>query len=100
MCIRDRQGPHIDIVKIVKSEFIENESKIERLFGYSKEGYNKIEPISINLKNTAAIISIIELTGGKEILGLAIDPQLFIKQILNPKIQSISQNEFIISVFN
>jgi two-component system, OmpR family, phosphate regulon sensor histidine kinase PhoR len=94
------QGPHIDIIKIVKSELLENESKLERLFGYSKEGYNKIEPISINLKNTSAIISIIELAGGKEILGLAIDPQLFIKQILNPKIQSISQNEFIISVFN
>ena len=94
------QGPHIDIVKIVKSELLENESKIERLFNYSREGYNKIEPISIKLKNISAIITIIELTRGKEILGLAIDPQLFIRQILNPKIQSISQNEFIISVFN
>ena len=94
------QGPHIDIIKIVEDEFLQNESKIERLFNYSREGYNKIEPISINMKNTSAVISIIELSGGKEILGLAIDPQLFIRQILNPKIQSISRNEFIISVFN
>jgi two-component system, OmpR family, phosphate regulon sensor histidine kinase PhoR len=94
------QGPHNEIIKIVKSELLANESKIERLFSYSREGYNKIEPISINLKNTTAVISIIDLTDGKEVLGLALDPQLFIKQILNPKIQSISQNEFIISVFN
>ena len=65
------QGPHIDIVKIVKSELLENESKIERLFSYSREGYNKIEPISIKLKNTTAVISIIELTGGKEILRIS-----------------------------
>jgi two-component system, OmpR family, phosphate regulon sensor histidine kinase PhoR len=94
------KGPHVDIVKIVKRELLENESKIERLFNYSREGYNKIEPISIKLKNISAVVTIIELTRGKELLGLAIDPQLFIKQILNPKIQSISQNEFIISVFN
>lgn len=85
---------------VLYHEFTSNKIKIERLYNYSKEGYNKIEPILINLKDRIAIISIIETTNGKEILGVGIDPLLFIKQILSPKIQSIGQNEFIISVFN
>jgi len=89
-----------DLDNLLNHEFATNEIKIERLYNYSKEGYNKIEPILINLKDRSAIFSIIETTSGKEILGIGIDPLQFIKQILSPKIQSVGQNEFIISVFN
>jgi two-component system phosphate regulon sensor histidine kinase PhoR len=96
----DEQTPSVDLDKIIYNEFITNKIKIERLYNYSNEGYNKIEPILIKLKDRTAIISIIETANGKEILGIGIDPLLFIKQILSPKIQSVGQNEFIISVFN
>jgi two-component system, OmpR family, phosphate regulon sensor histidine kinase PhoR len=97
---RDEQNPSVDLNKLINDEFIANKIKIERLYNYSKEGYNKIEPILIKLKDRSATISIIEIGNNKEILGIGIDPHLFIKQILSPKIQSVGQNEFIISVFN
>ena len=89
-----------DLDNILNHEVSKNKIKIERLYNYSSQGYNKIEPILINLKDRTAIISIIETTNGKEILGIGIDPHLFTKQILSPKIQSVGQNEFIISVIN
>jgi two-component system phosphate regulon sensor histidine kinase PhoR len=89
-----------ELGNVLNYEFTANTIKIERLYNYSREGYNKIEPIPINLKDRTLIISVIETTNGKEILGIGIDPLLFIKQILSPKIQSVGQNEFIISVFN
>ena len=94
------EGTPNEIDNVLNYEFTTNTTKIERLYNYSREGYNKIEPIPINLKDRTLIISVIETTNGKEILGVGIDPLLFIKQILSPKIQSVGQNEFIISVFN
>jgi two-component system phosphate regulon sensor histidine kinase PhoR len=90
----------VNLDSILRNEFLRNSSKIERLLNYSRIGYNKIEPIPINLKDRNLIISVIETTDGKEIFGAGIDTRLFIKQIMAPKIQSISQNEFVISVFN
>ena len=94
------EGTPNEIDNVLNHGFTTNTTKIERLYNYSREGYNKIEPIPINLKDRTLIISVIETTNGKEILGVGIDPLLFIKQILSPKIQSVGQNEFIISVFN
>ena len=96
----DEQIPLPELDNIINNELINNKIILEKLYNYSSQGYNKIEPILIHLKDITAIISIIETAEGKEILGLGIDPNLFIKQILSPKIQSVGQNEFIISVFN
>jgi two-component system phosphate regulon sensor histidine kinase PhoR len=97
---KDVQNPSVDLDKIISDEFVSNKIKIERLYNYSKEGYNKIEPIPIDLKDRSVVISIIETGNRKEIFGIGIDPHLFVKQILAPKIQSVGQNEFIISVFS
>jgi two-component system phosphate regulon sensor histidine kinase PhoR len=97
---KDEQNTSADLDKIISDQFVSNKIKIERLYNYSKEGYNKIEPIPIDLKDRSVVISVIETGNRKEIFGIGIDPHLFVKQILAPKIQSVGQNEFIISVFS
>ena len=85
--------------KSINELFLNNRSKIDRLFTYTREGYFKIEPLPSDNDSLAVVIFIIETTEGQKLVGLGMDPQQFIKHVLPPKIRSISQDEFIISVF-
>lgn len=79
--------------------FSKNKNKIDRLFGYAGEGYFKIEPLPLDYKGMSVVVFIVETTDGQKLVGLGMDPLQFIKQVLPPKIRSVSQDEFIISVF-
>jgi two-component system phosphate regulon sensor histidine kinase PhoR len=85
--------------KLVQDLFAQNQNKINRLFNYTREGYFKIEPLPLNHSDLSVVIFIIETAKGEELVGLGMDPLQFIKQVLPPKIRSVSQDEFIISVF-
>jgi len=90
----------IEINKSTHNLLAENRNKIERLFAYTREGYFKIEPLHLNNSNLSVVVFIIETAEGKELVGLGIDPEQFVKQVLLPKIRSVSQDEFIVSVFD
>jgi len=85
--------------KSIRDLFSNNRSKIDRLYSYAREGYFKIEPLPFDNGDMSVVIFIIETTEGQKLVGLGIDPQQFIKHVLPPKIRSVSQDEFIISVF-
>jgi two-component system phosphate regulon sensor histidine kinase PhoR len=95
----DEKDSNEVITNAINEMYTGNQVKIDRLYNYSTGGYFKIEPLPVNLKDRAVVVTIIETSGGKELLGLGIDPEYFVKQILAPKIQSVVQNEFIVSVF-
>jgi two-component system phosphate regulon sensor histidine kinase PhoR len=85
--------------KLVRELFAQNKNKITRLFNYTREGYFKIEPLPLDHSDLSVVIFVIESAEGEELVGLGMDPLQFIKQVLPPKIRSVSQDEFIISVF-
>jgi two-component system phosphate regulon sensor histidine kinase PhoR len=88
------------INKSVLALFSKNRNKVDRLFNYTREGYFKIEPLPLDDDSLSVVVFIVETAEGKELVGLGMDPVQFINQVLPPKIRSVSQGEFIISVFD
>ncbi|MCK7521964.1 MAG: hypothetical protein MZV64_31920 [Ignavibacteriales bacterium] len=75
-----------------------NRQKIERLYSFKKEKYNRIEPVEFN--NNNFLFFVLDKPKAKDLCGIMIDTDRFIRDILSPKILSIAQNEFSIYVFN
>jgi len=74
-----------------------NKEKVKNLYTLRKSGYNKSEPVSDKIINTAS--SLLFLTGNN-ICGIAVDPNSFVRNILEPKLQEVSQEEFVLSVYD
>ena len=75
-----------------------NRQKIERLYSFKKEKYNRIEPIEFN--NNNFLFFVLDKPKTKDLCGIMIDTDRFIRDILSPKILSIAQNEFSIYLFS
>ena len=77
---------------------LSNQTTIKRLYNYRKTGYRKIESLKIaDLENKSILLFLENGTEGN-FYGIIVDRIDFIKKILAPKLQEISQNEFVISV--
>jgi two-component system phosphate regulon sensor histidine kinase PhoR len=88
-----------DAVRILNA----NENNIIRLFQYKKEaGYLKFETAYDSILGNSSIIMFLSTLGfGKTKTNFVIfNPNIFISQILAPKIQNVSQDKFIISIYN
>jgi len=96
------QNEMIDSLNIETKKLLsDNEVLIKRLYGYQREGFKKIEPVSDSkLQRSNLLLLVSEADNSKKIYGLVIDPQQFIQKILSPKIQQIAGNEFVISVYD
>ena len=80
-----------------------NESKVLKLYQYKKKaGYFKPEAIFDSTTGNRSIIMFLSnLSYGKtKTCFILFDAGIFIRQILSPKIQNVSQDRFIISIFN
>jgi two-component system phosphate regulon sensor histidine kinase PhoR len=78
-----------------------NQQIINRLQTYMKGGYKKIEPIGIDLENNQVVVFLIDNNfSEKNLCILSIDPHSFILQSLAPKMQEVSQEDFIITAVN
>ena len=75
-----------------------NRQQIERLYSFKKEKYNRIEPIDHN--NNTFLFFVLDNSVTKNLCGIMIDTDRFIRDILSSKILLIAQNEFSIYVFN
>jgi len=86
---------------LIEEMIIPNELVIKRLLQYIKSGYRKIQPVDINLPNQSLFLfSILGSGHENSICGLIVNTEGFIKENLGPKIQSVAQNTFFISVFD
>ncbi|MEM9389659.1 MAG: HAMP domain-containing sensor histidine kinase [Bacteroidota bacterium] len=75
-------------------------SKIRQLIRYQESGFKKNEPFE-QFNNQTLIAFILDSQyRGKYVCGLVIDPQLFIEELLGPKLQRIAQDKFILNAYN
>jgi two-component system phosphate regulon sensor histidine kinase PhoR len=80
--------------------YLANNSKtIKQLQTYMANGYRKIEPIGNTSKNTQWIVYLTH-SNEKEVINiLVIDPEKFISQVLDPKIQEIAKGKFDVAAY-
>jgi two-component system phosphate regulon sensor histidine kinase PhoR len=82
----------------IKSLISSNKEKISNLIQFYNEGYFRIEPVKEKVMENSA--SLIFITRNQKICGIIIDPIIFVRNILQPKLQEVSQQEFILNVYN
>jgi two-component system phosphate regulon sensor histidine kinase PhoR len=93
-------------VKTILTDSLKSrEEDIARLRMFQKEGYLRKEPLGrlggdSNLINQSGLIFMLEQGSRYQICLLVLDPQLFITQTLAQKIQSVAQQNFIISAYD
>ncbi len=84
-----------------KNILLQNDSVISKLYNYRNQGYRKIEPIVLpGVNNESLLIFVGPEKYSKMIIGLVINPNNFITQILSSRLQEVAKEEFIISVVN
>ncbi len=77
-----------------------NESEIFRLIQYMDVGYRRIQPIDIELPNKSLFLFAYNATSElKGVCGIVVNSNGFARENLGPKIQSVAQDKFYISVF-
>lgn len=84
-------------------KFLDNsKSIINRLRGYKKANYRKLEPLENDItQNDVIIIFLPDYSiDNKSICGFILNPKIFSEQVMSPKIQSIARNDFVISIYN
>ena len=76
-----------------------NNKTLLQLQKFMKGGYRKIEKVSNNSRDMQWIVFITRANDQEIINVLVIDPEKFISQVLDPKIQEIAKDKFHIAVF-
>jgi len=85
-----------DIINIIA----QNDSTINKLNTYLRAGYRKIISFDNDYVNSRIILFLSNSKSGSIINILLLNPEFFIKQVLDPKIQEITQNKFFILAYN
>lgn len=73
--------------------------KIKQLIKYKEEGFQKNEPLGKSDGMVLITFILDTRSDEKYVCGLVIDAQLFIEELLGPKLQLIAQDKFILSAF-
>ena len=93
---RPEEDASKNFVEILKS----NENEIKRLIQYIDVGYRRIQPIDIELANKSLFLFAYNASDDhKGICGIVVNTERFTSENLGPKIQSVAQDKFYISVF-
>ncbi len=98
-------GVHADnLQSLIQSSLLQNQSSIDQLIKYKKSGFQKPIAIPTYLKSIYHYQLLVYITGQREeefkIAGFLIDPELFIEDLVGPRLQAISRDQFILSVYN
>jgi two-component system phosphate regulon sensor histidine kinase PhoR len=90
---------NISIINEMSTYLANNSKTIRQLQTFMANGYRKIEPASNTGKNTQWIVFLTQLKEKDVINILVIDPEKFISQVLDPKIQEIAKGKFDIAAY-
>jgi two-component system, OmpR family, phosphate regulon sensor histidine kinase PhoR len=95
---------HTEVEKVIgvliDSALSRNATKIKRLFTYKRGGYSKMLPLDEYLPDGSKLLVFATDANDRQIGLLAVDPGMFVSQMLSPRLQSIAQQKFSISVFD
>ncbi len=90
--------------KSIDESLRQSTTQIQQLLKYKKSGFQKAEVIKLNgamKENFQMLIFIVEgSTNPQQVAGLLIHPQIFIEDLVGPKLQTIAKDQFILSAFN
>lgn len=89
-----------DVEERVARMMQDNQDKLSRLKQYMKSGYRKIEPIDLTSPNMSLLLFALNTQTGVGAGGILINTTDFVAENLGPKIQSVAQSKFFISVFD
>jgi two-component system, OmpR family, phosphate regulon sensor histidine kinase PhoR len=87
-------------VDTIKELLVKNDSILLQLQKYIKAGYQKFESVVIPQSSYQLIVFACSLTDYPSFNVLVVNPQRFIREILDPKIQEISRDKFYIAAIN
>jgi two-component system phosphate regulon sensor histidine kinase PhoR len=84
-------------IEMIRKILLNNDSTLNRLNSFLQSGYQKIESFGIPESPYQLLLFACECKGKTYFNILVIDPQRFISEILDPKIQEIARDQFYIS---
>jgi len=88
-----------NMLKGIVSALKSNDKTLVRLLTYIRGGYRKIETIG-NTENGIQWIVFLSTVNNKEIVNvLVLNPETFISQVLDPKMQEIAKGKFYIAAY-
>ncbi|MEJ0055990.1 MAG: HAMP domain-containing sensor histidine kinase [Bacteroidota bacterium] len=93
-----------DFQRRIGDALIENEDKIRQLISYKKSGFQKVDLLEYSwdeARNLQCLIFINDdPSRGFQVVGLFINPDTFIQDLVGPRLQVIAKDQFILSAFN
>ncbi len=81
----------------------EENRKINQLIVYQRSGFQKVEPLSFRIPRIKDFIILVFILEDhfkeKYVCGLVIEPNLFIEELLGPRLQVIAKDQFVLSAY-
>ncbi|MBI2428722.1 MAG: HAMP domain-containing histidine kinase [Ignavibacteriales bacterium] len=76
--------------------FTEQREKVDRLFRYQEVSYRKLEPVIVS--DSLIILLFVPSSAPHRIVGIAVNTQRFISDVIGRKLSELAQNDFILAV--
>jgi two-component system phosphate regulon sensor histidine kinase PhoR len=78
-------------------------ARIQQLLSYKRNGYQKVERVDVSMPGMSNLQCLVFILGnenqGYRVGGLFIDPELFIEEVVGPRLQTISRDQFVLFCF-
>jgi two-component system phosphate regulon sensor histidine kinase PhoR len=103
LSVKDEMIKKVSEQQIIIQQLLkQNKQKTNKLFGYFKGGYRKIEPLSSGRAKGLVYFIFVARDYSRQpfICGMIINTEEFVIQVLAPKIQSMVKESFIIHILN
>jgi len=88
----------------VDSAFALEKDKVQQLVAYKKSGFQKVEVLPYPWSKSDHLQCLIFITEDSgehlRVVGLLVDPETFIRELVGPRLQVIAKNQFILSAFS
>jgi two-component system phosphate regulon sensor histidine kinase PhoR len=85
----------------INETFSKNEALIRQLVAYKKSGFQKVSVLPdsfIQSGNLRYLVFITDISSQHfRVVGLLIDPEIFIRDVVGPKLQTIAKDQFVLS---
>lgn len=76
----------------------QSDDQLKKLLTFKRGGYSRLEPVTIN-ENSVLLLFVLDLPYNDfQFAALEINPDIFINNVLSPKIRDIAGDEFVLTV--
>jgi two-component system phosphate regulon sensor histidine kinase PhoR len=89
--------------KAVDQAMQQSVPRLRQLLSYRRSGFQKVETLplpAVERKNLKCLVFVLDGPDqSHQIAGILIDPEIFVEEIIGPRLQVIAKDQFILSVF-